>query len=57
MAERWIDIVVGCWLIVAPWVLGFSDDVLIKWSSVLCGLVLVAMNVWALSDKNKNIKK
>jgi hypothetical protein len=53
MTERWIDVVIGGWLIVAPWVLGFSDEVLVKWSSVLCGLVLVAMNVWILSDRHK----
>jgi hypothetical protein len=56
MAERWMNIVIGAWLIVSPWVLGFSDNVLIKWSSVLCGIILVAVNAWALSEKNKIIK-
>jgi hypothetical protein len=49
MKERWVYIVVGGWLIIAPWVLGFSDSVLVKWSSVICGLVLVAVNGWVLS--------
>jgi hypothetical protein len=52
MIERWINIVIGAWLIIAPWVLGFSDSVLMKWSSVLCGIILVAMNAWLLSEKN-----
>ena len=53
MTERWIDIVIGAWLIISPWVLGFSDSFLVKWSSVLCGIILVAMNAWILSEKHE----
>jgi len=61
MTERWILIVIGSWLIIAPWVLGFSDSVLVKWSSILCGIVIVGMNSWALSasgetENKENIK-
>jgi len=58
-SERWINIVVGAWLTIAPWVLGFSDSILVKWSSVLCGTLIVAMNAWFLSvgsEEAKNIK-
>jgi hypothetical protein len=55
--ERWMDIVIGGWLIVSPWMLGFSDNVLIKWSCVLCGVILIAVNAWVLSDKDKKIKQ
>ncbi len=51
MVERWISVVIGMWLIVAPWVLGFSESILIKWSSILCGIILVAVNAWLLSPK------
>jgi hypothetical protein len=54
--ERWIIIAVGAWLIIAPWMLGFSDEVLVKWSSVLCGIVLVAMNAWVLSGRDLSQK-
>jgi hypothetical protein len=57
MTERWVNVVIGIWLIVAPWVLGFSDNVLVKWSSVICGLILVAMNAWILSARNEMAKK
>lgn len=53
MKERWTFVIIGAWLIVSPWVLGFSDSVLVKWSSVLCGLALVLMNAWALSEKHE----
>ena len=57
MAERWTFIVIGAWLIIAPWVLGFSDSVLVKWSSIFCGIILVAMNAWVISEKYEAIKK
>jgi hypothetical protein len=55
--ERWIIIAVGVWLIISPWILGFSDEVLVKWSSVLCGIILVVMNVWVLSAEIGTLKK
>jgi len=57
MTERWIDIVIGGWLIISSWVLGFSDSVLIKWSSVLCGLILVVINVWIMAEQKEVVKK
>ena len=49
--------IVGAWLIISPWVLGFSDSILVKWSSVLCGIVIVAISFWNLSGRNENVKK
>jgi hypothetical protein len=56
MTERWINVAIGIWLIIAPWILGFSDSFLVKWSSVLCGIILIAMNAWALSGGDETIK-
>ena len=57
MTERWIDIAIGAWLIIAPWALGFSGSFFAKWGSVLCGIVLVLLNARALSLKWKNEEK
>lgn len=57
MTERWTLVVIGIWLIISPWVLGFSDSVLVKWSSVLCGIIIVAMNFWVLSGRSETAKK
>ncbi len=56
MAERWILAVMGVWLIIAPWVLGFSDDFLTKWASILCGIILVFLNAKGLSEKREKQK-
>jgi hypothetical protein len=57
MTERWILIVVGVWLIIAPWVLGFEGSVLVKWSSVLCGIIIVGMSFWNISERDEAASK
>jgi hypothetical protein len=46
--EHWTELVVGAFVLISPWLLGFSDIALAKWGNVLCGLVLVIVNVWAI---------
>jgi SPW repeat len=36
---------VSAWLIVSPWVLGFSDSTRLLWNAVLCGGVLAALSI------------
>jgi putative Mn2+ efflux pump MntP len=48
--EHWVEFLIGIWLILAPWILSFSGDLLEKWSSVLCGLVLVLVNGWIMAE-------
>jgi hypothetical protein len=55
--EQWILMIVGAWLIISPWVLGFSDSILVKWSSVLCGIIIIAIGFRDLSGRDENAKK
>ena len=55
-AEQWISIVIGAWLIVSPWILGFSDRCSLKWSSILSGTVLVLIGTWTLFEKHEATK-
>jgi hypothetical protein len=56
-SERWTSVVIGAWLIISPWVLGFAGNFLVKWSSILCGIIIGGMNVWFLSERNESEKK
>ena len=38
-------------MLLSPWLLGFSEISVMKWSNVLCGLALIIMNAWVLSEK------
>lgn len=57
MERRVTHIVLGAWLVLSPWLLGFSLLVLAKWSAVLVGLVFIILNAWDIFsekvEKNK----
>lgn len=40
--QDWVSLVLGGWLAVSPWVLGYSDVVPATWSAVIVGVVLGA---------------
>ena len=45
--EEWVDVVIGLWLIVAPFVLGFTHDSTAMWSSIVIGLFVAGDALWA----------
>ena len=44
----WIELVIGIWVLISPWVLGASGNALIKWSNVLVGAGFVVVAAWRL---------
>ena len=48
----WIEVLSGIWLIIAPWVLGFSAAAGATWDSVIMGLIVSIVGlIWAFSKK------
>ncbi|MBY5639330.1 SPW repeat protein [Rhizobium leguminosarum] len=48
-AEEWINLVLGVWALVAPWVLGFSAVGAAMWAHLIAGIVvavLAAGSIW-----------
>jgi hypothetical protein len=48
-AEEWVNLVLGLWAVVAPWVLGFSAVTAAMWAHVIAGIVvavLAAGSIW-----------
>ena len=48
-AEEWVNLVLGIWAVVAPWVLGFSAVTAAMWAHVIAGIVvavLAAGSIW-----------
>lgn len=41
--EEWVSGVIGLWLVVSPWILGFADLAPAVWNAVICGLIVIAM--------------
>jgi len=43
----WINVVLGVWLILAPFVLGYSAIVAAMWNDIIVGIVVAVLAVWA----------
>lgn len=43
----WINAVVGVWLFVSPFILGYSAVGVALWNSLIIGVVVIVLAVWA----------
>jgi hypothetical protein len=51
--EEWINIGLGVWMIISPWVLGFSVEHDITTNNIIVGILVAALALWAmLRDKD-----
>lgn len=44
--EEWVNLVIGVWLVLAPFVLGFTDQSAPMWNQIIVGLLISADAVW-----------
>jgi hypothetical protein len=47
--EEWTETVLGLWLAVSPWVLGFEGQ-MAKMNALVIGLLVLTLALWALQD-------
>jgi len=47
--EDWTETVLGLWLAVSPWILGFQNPVA-RVNAVVIGLIVLTLALWALQD-------
>jgi hypothetical protein len=48
-AEDWVNLVLGIWAVIVPWVLGFSAVAAAMWVHVIAGIVVAALaagSIW-----------
>ncbi len=43
----WINFIVGLWLIVSSFVLGFSSLTIAMWDAIIVGIVNAVLSIWA----------
>ncbi|HGY09861.1 MAG TPA: hypothetical protein ENK37_07405 [Oceanithermus profundus] len=51
--KRWqdgVNLVLGLWLVVSPWVLAFSQNGAALWNALIVGAIFVVLSLLALSD-------
>jgi hypothetical protein len=57
MIEYWIELGIGVLVLISPWILGFADISLAQWLNVICGAVLVVMNVWMIYGRDPAVEE
>lgn len=45
--EEWLNLIVGIWLIIAPFALGYTDQPGPMWNQIIVGLLIGADALWA----------
>ena len=55
--EEIINIVLGVWLTVSPFVLGFSDATEVALHTVVVGILATAFAIWAMSNDQNFYKR
>jgi hypothetical protein len=53
MVQNWAAFIIGLWVMLSPWFLGFSNIEIMKWSNAVCGLAIVLINAWMLFGKER----
>ena len=53
MIIEWIQIVLGAWVVLSPWVLGSGAHTVLFWSNVVMGLVVVLLGAWELFGREQ----
>jgi len=44
----WVQLILGLWIFVSPWVLGFSDISTALWSNIIFGVLVAIFALWEL---------
>ncbi|HHV56018.1 MAG TPA: SPW repeat protein [Firmicutes bacterium] len=52
--QAWVNIILGLWLIVSPWVLKFSDQSTPMWNSIIVGIVVAILSYLQSTQQNKS---
>lgn len=45
--EEWINVALGAWLTVSPWVLGFTGNDAAMWNAIAVGVVVAGLALWS----------
>lgn len=55
MKFHWIEFMVGLWILLSPWTLGFSGITSARWSSVIAGVTIAGLSAWLLFGEGREM--
>jgi hypothetical protein len=51
--EEWVNLLLGAWLFISPWVLGFSSNSTISWNAWIVGVLIFLVAASELSVESQ----
>jgi hypothetical protein len=54
--EEWVDLALGVWLVVSPWVLSYDHMKVLTWNAVLTGAVVVILSASVLLSSRRTLR-
>lgn len=52
---NWAKFVLGLWVFISPWILGFAGYPLALWNNILSGAGIVVLTLWIIFGKKREI--
>jgi ABC-type uncharacterized transport system permease subunit len=52
--QEWVNMALGIWLLISPWVLAFHASEALRWNSVIAGALIAALAAWVLVQERAN---
>ncbi len=46
--QNYVQLIIGIWIFLSPWLLGFSSISIMTWSNLIAGIIIILINVWAI---------
>ena len=51
--EEWTNVVLGGWLLISPWALGYSASTGLMWNAVITGVLIVLFAGWTIVEEQR----
>ena len=48
--QDWVNLILGAWLVVSPWILSFSGSAAATWNAVIVGVIFALLSLLALLE-------
>jgi len=48
VTRNYAQLALGIWILLSPWLLGFSSISIMTWSNLIVGIIIILINVWAI---------
>lgn len=50
----WLNALLGVWVVISPWIYGYSANGGRTWNSVILGIIVIVLSIWSASATNSD---